>query len=515
MNLKKAIVSFAPLRLCVSLLQVNGAGGLLNMGNRLRTDTLNTAKDDSCEASVSHVQQAAIISVSLWLAACCWAMVVGFGAFVAAADAPNDDLIQMIVNLLSENDRDMRAVGLQQVREEVKGPAATKRFADLLPKLAADAQAGLLDALADRGDKTARPAVLGMLKSSDAQVRAAAVRALGSLGETADVPLLIRALATAVEVEKKAAEASLARLRGPDVNAAIVAEMKHAKAELRLQLLSLLIARRAVDSMAALLEAAGDEDARIRAAALAGLGQLAGPEHVAGMVTAVLKAPAGAQRETAEKAVMFVCHRIGEPDKRADPVLAVFAQQSEDEKAALLPLVGRLGGPAALKVVESALADSNPQRRDAGVRALCNWPDASVAEKLIELTQKATDADHRALALRALTRVAALPDKRPDAERLELLKKAMNLATQDEERNFAIRRAKAIRTIDSLHFVQPYLEKPEYAQESCATIVELAHHRKLREPNKAEFDKALDAVIRLSKDPGVVDRAKRYKKGQT
>ena len=47
------------------------------------------------------------------------------------------------------------------------------------------------------------------------------------------------------------------------------------------------------------------------------------------------------------------------------------------------------------------------------------------------------------------------------------------------------------------------------------TVVELAHHRELREPNKAEFDKALDAVIRISKDADVVDRAKRYKKNQT
>ena len=421
----------------------------------------------------------------------------------------------MIVNLLRDNDRDMRAVGLQQVREEAKGPAATKRFADVLPKLAPDGQVGLLDALADRGDNTAKPAVLEMLKSPDAQVRAAAIRALGSLGEAADVPRVVQALATAVGPEQKAAEVSLTRLRGPNVNAALVAEMRRAQPELRRQLLGLLVARRAVDSIPAILEAAADEDAKVRATALAGLGQLAGPEHVAGMVGALLKIPAGPQREAAEKAVMFVCNRIGEPDKRADPVLAGLAQRSEDEKTALLPLVGRLGGPAALTLVDAAIADTNPQRREAGIRALCNWPDASVAARLTELTQSAGDADHRASALRALMRVAALPDKRPDAQRLDLLKKAMSLATHDEERNFALRRAKAIRTMDSLHFVLPYLAKPEYAQEACATIVELAHHRKLREPNKAEFDKALDAVIRLSKDPGVVDRAKRYKKGQT
>ena len=49
----------------------------------------------------------------------------------------------------------------------------------------------------------------------------------------------------------------------------------------------------------------------------------------------------------------------------------------------------------------------------------------------------------------------------------------------------------------------------------CETIVELAHHRGLREPNKAEFDPLLDRVMATSKDEVVVDRAQRYKKGET
>ena len=58
------------------------------------------------------------------------------------------------------------------------------------------------------------------------------------------------------------------------------------------------------------------------------------------------------------------------------------------------------------------------------------------------------------------------------------------------------------------------MEQPAFAQEACATVVELAHHRELREPNKAEFDQALDAVIRISEDAKPIDDAKRYKKGR-
>jgi hypothetical protein len=45
--------------------------------------------------------------------------------------------------------------------------------------------------------------------------------------------------------------------------------------------------------------------------------------------------------------------------------------------------------------------------------------------------------------------------------------------------------------------------------------VEIAHHREVRDSHKAEFDKALDKVIATSKNPVVVERANRYKRGET
>jgi hypothetical protein len=96
-----------------------------------------------------------------------------------------------------------------------------------------------------------------------------------------------------------------------------------------------------------------------------------------------------------------------------------------------------------------------------------------------------------------------------------MLKAAMDLATCDKDRKLILNRAGAIRTMSTLDYVASYLDNPRLAQEACATIVELAHHRDLREPNKARFDRLLDRVIAASRDPVVVERAKRYKAGQT
>jgi hypothetical protein len=256
-----------------------------------------------------------------------------------------------------------------------------------------------------------------------------------------------------------------------------------------------------------------DNDPAVRTAAMAALGQLAGPEHIRGMVDGVLKAKKGPERDATERAIMFVCARIADAERRAEPLLAAMGQLAQAEQMAMLPTLGRVGGGAALKVIESAIAD--PSRHDMGVRALCNWPDASIAPRLIELVNTDEHAEHRAMTLAALIRVAPLPDKRTDSERLELVQKVMAMCTDEDQRKLVLRRASAIRTVETLRFVLPYLDQPPYAEQACETVVELAHHRALREPNKAEFHQALDKVIATSQDAIVLDRANRYKKDQT
>jgi hypothetical protein len=146
---------------------------------------------------------------------------------------------------------------------------------------------------------------------------------------------------------------------------------------------------------------------------------------------------------------------------------------------------------------------------------LSKWPDASVADKLLEITSKATDPAERSQSFAGYVKISATRDNRSDKQRLERMKQAMSIAKTPEEESLVINRCRTAYDVDTLRFVLPYIDRPQFAQLACETTVELAHHRELRDPNKAEFDKALDKVIEVSKDPVVVDRAGRYKRGET
>ncbi len=449
-----------------------------------------------------------------------------FGLQIASPSRADDDLVKSVSDLVCDKDKDVRAVGLEQVRDEVKGAPATLRFAALLPKLAPEAQVGLLGALAERGDAAARPAVLDLLGDSHAEVRGAAIRALGALGDKGDVPRLVKLLAAADS--QKDAVAAITHLHGENVNAALCDELKTAVPAQRVRLLQLLVVRHAVDSVPKLFEVSKDSDAKVRVAAMEALGQLAGPELTARLAREILDAKDAVAREEAERSLALIARRDPKDRDPGVTLLKVMAGMSESDTTKLLPALGRIGGPSARKVVDAALTSGDTLRHWVALVALCNWPDGSVAPRLVELVRAMDDsrkndesprkldaAGVRTVLVNALIRIAPLPDKRSDAARLAMLKQAMELAQSNEQKAMVLKRAPAIRSLETLRFVAPYMDQPQFAQLACKSVVELAHHKDLRQPNKNEFDKALNRVLALSKDPEVILRANHYLKNET
>ncbi|MDP6720416.1 MAG: hypothetical protein QGF59_17265, partial [Pirellulaceae bacterium] len=101
-------------------------------------------------------------------------IVIHVTAPISADDSAQ--LVGVVIELLNDNDQDMRSLGLEQVRTASPGEAATRAFAEVLPKLSPAAQVGLLKALTVRGDNAARSAVVLLLSSTkDADVRVEAI----------------------------------------------------------------------------------------------------------------------------------------------------------------------------------------------------------------------------------------------------------------------------------------------------------------------------------------------------
>lgn len=436
-------------------------------------------------------------------------------ATAQAADA-GDELVEQIIKLIGNQDREFRAAALEQVRIAAPGEANTRKFAAQLTKLEPAAQAELIRALADRGDATARPALLQTLAAGKSEeVRSAALAALGEIGAVADIPMLIKALSASSGAEQQAARTALIRMRGAAVVEALAEAAKSGDAPNRATLIDVLAARRATSQMPLFLAASLDDDTRLRGAAMNALGQFAGREQLAVMIPAVLKAQKGGERDAAERNVAAVCARIGDENERADALIAAINQVDTAKRDELLSLIGRVGGKRLIDHVGQIATGSDQARRLLAIDALSKWPDASPADKLLEIANKATNAAEREQAFQGYVKISATRDRRSDKERLKRMKQAIEAARTPEEKSLVINRSRTAYDVETVRFVLPYVDQTPFAQIACETIVEIAHHREVRDPHKGEFDKALDKVIKTSQDPVVVDRAQRYKRGET
>jgi HEAT repeat protein len=434
--------------------------------------------------------------------------VVRIGALRGVVQSAGPQTVRVVREFLASNDPLIRAAGA--------GGLPTLSTADLravaadLGKLPAVSQRSLLAAVGIRGDRALLPVAVEALGSPDEAVCLAAIQALGAVGDAAVLPKLLPLAAKEGPVAE-AARRSIESLGGPGTDDKIIGELQaEMDPQRRAGWIGMLGSRRSAGAVGVLLEEARHAEPVMRQSAMTALARLAAPKHVPGLIAGVLRAEKGPERDNAEKAVMLVCQQIKDPAKRVEPVLAEIGKAPEADKAALLPLVGRIGGPQALTAIVSAMESNDPKLYEAGLRGLCNWPDASVAERLLSLAEEAKDSTHRVWALRALVRVISLPGPTPDAEKLAKLNKAMQLATRDEERALVLERAAAVRNVETLRFVLPYLDQPALAEAACKAVADLAHHREVRDPNQVEFRPALEKVLRVSKDPAVRERVQRY-----
>ena len=152
-----------------------------------------------------------------------------------------------------------------------------------------------------------------------------------------------------------------------------------------------------------------------------------------------------------------------------------------------------------------------PAARGLCLRCLGLVGDASVVPVLVSALCDAGDfssaAEDALVRLPSKEVVPALLDalrNRP-ADRVPVIRALVKLKCYG-----AIERAATIRTLDTVNWIARYLDDPELAQTACRAIVELAHHRFLRHPNMDQFGPILEKVGRISKDPTVIERAKRY-----
>ncbi|MCY3024067.1 MAG: HEAT repeat domain-containing protein [Planctomycetota bacterium] len=358
-------------------------------------------------------------------------------AFRGAALSRQTAGLPLLIEQLKTDDKDMRRMAYRLARE-FPGPEATKALAGELSKLPQDRQVLLIQALGDRGDVAALPAILELAKSGEVPVRVLSLRVLGQLADASVVPLLFEAAMGSPADVARAAQASLAGLPdSKEVNDGILAVAEKGDAKVRCVAINTVADRRIAAALPVLLKALDDADEQVRAAALRALGETTTVADVDALISIVAKPKKPQEIPAAEAALRAVFQRTENKPACAEKLLGGLPQAEGASRCAILRLLIVVGGPDALKAVRTACKDANADVQETAIRALCDWTSADAAPDVLELAKTSASQTHAILALRGYCRMIALKDL-PADKKLAMCKDAMPLAKRPDEKKLVL-----------------------------------------------------------------------------
>lgn len=196
---------------------------------------------------------------------------------------------------------------------ELALPEVTAALAAELPKLSGEKQVLFIGVLGNRGDAAALPALVEAAKAGDKAVRLAAIRGVARIGKAAAAADLAKLMSDADTDVAKAAQAALASLAGPEVDASVTAMLGQTDAAVRLIGIALVGQRRMAAALPAILKATEDADAPVRAAAIAALGDLGTEAQVPALLALLMKAKTPPEMQAAEAGLTAICQRMSRP----------------------------------------------------------------------------------------------------------------------------------------------------------------------------------------------------------
>jgi HEAT repeat protein len=365
----------------------------------------------------------------------------------------------------------LQSVAIGLVRELPRDTDLKEMIAEC-PNLSGQGQVQLLSALAFRRETAARQSVLEAVKHHDEAVRTAALQALAKIGNESDIPLLLNVATETSGIEREAARRALDLLQDESVDTTIIAHIQNADPKTKAELVRSLGQRNVIEARDILLKTSQDPDPNIRRESFKSLAIVASSELIDELIQLLIFEKDSEVRDESERTLVLVSQKIRDPSNQAEPVLnALLSVRDIEARSSLLEVAGRIGDTNALPVLRNELKSENPEIQKAAIYALSAWPDASPIHDLLHVAKTSPNEIHRILALRGYIDLVKIKSDRPPIESIELLKKAMDLASEDSEKKMVLSGLGTLWTAETLEVSARYLDDPALKPEAEAALV--------------------------------------------
>ncbi len=383
--------------------------------------------------------------------------IIRSAATLSAMQARGATDLQLFEQQLGSHDDNYFAIALQASRH-IAGSEVAEMILAELRRATPERQALLIPALADRGFRPALPVIMNILKSKSAAARKASILALELLGDVTVLEPLLAAADSDDQDLANAAMNSLTTLGGEEVDAVIIEKLNATDPSQMQILLRLVGSRRIISAIPILWMASKSSNAEIRRAALQSLGKTVKDDDLNRLISRVLETPSE-DRGIAVKALTSACRRASDPDGHVARIADQFSSASLELQTQMYDILSSIGGSAALRHTILGATDERDVIQDSATRVLGEWPTADVAPELLKLATILKSSKYRIRAIRGYIRVIRQFGL-PADQRLEMARKAMGVATRNQEKVLVLHALLRFRNVESMNMAIEYLDTP-------------------------------------------------------
>lgn len=395
------------------------------------------------------------------------------------------DGIPLLVEQLRSSSKKLFQMSLITARE-FPGRDVDQALAAELDSAPPERAALVILAMADRKETVKLAAIMKAAGSGNAQVRLAAIGALGRVGDaTCLAPLLEVAIESDAELSSAAKEA-LVVLAGESVDKDIVARLAKAEGK-TYPLLIELIGQRQIEASDALLKAIKHSDPAVRNSALTSLGNTASQKYLSVLITQVVSTSSESDAEVAQKALKAAAIRMPDREACAAELAAASDKASGATKIVLLDTLGAVQGTKALAAVGAAAKSSDPALQDAGSRLLGEWTTVDAAPVLLAVAKGG--GKYQTRALRGYIGIAQ-KFIMPEEQRAQMCTNAFDLAKQPAERKLIMDVLKRYPNLEMLKAAVKAMDNPELKKDASEAAQAISQKLPKTDEVKAILSKA-------------------------
>jgi HEAT repeat protein len=379
----------------------------------------------------------------------------------------------VIVTFFDNESPDKYSIVIPLVQEIPDSEDVTPIVGQLL-KLKSTDQVKLLGALAGRKEPTVVKAMVKLTKSSNDQVRIAALNALSMSGDAETVLLFVGIAAGRKGMERIAARNGIDRLNAPGTDELIMKSIPVSEDSRKIELIRSTSSRYLSSASSLLIGELQSPNVEVRIASIKSLKEIATPEYLDALIQYHMKTKNDQELSELENTIVVIIKRIPDNQSRTDKLITNFDKLNNiKHKSSYLKMMGRLGDQQSLSILRDGLRSDNEELKSSAIRGISNWPDSEPASELLTIAKSSKNQIHRVLAIRGYVGLVDRDDNIKSSDKLKMYEEVMQLEISVADKRLVLSCIENIPTLESFNYVTGFLDNQEVKSEAEIAVFKI------------------------------------------